>query len=129
MSQRKRENGFSAAELLVTLFIGAVLILAAYQLFSVVTNDSGAAKQRAVASNLAYQNLRLYAARVGITCSTSTASPTPPNNTGLVSPSISVQNSCPYGTSSPLTKVQVTVRYGNPQEGVVHAMYATKNGQ
>lgn len=122
-----QEDGFSAAELLVALFIGAVLILAAYQLFSVVTGDGAASRQRAVASNLAYQNLRVNTARVGLTCTARTTTPAPPTGTGLINPSISVQSTCPFGTSSAITKVQVTVRYGSPQLGVTHAMYATKN--
>ena len=31
---------------------------------------------------------------------------------------------CPYGTSDPTSLVTITLTYGTPQQGVVHALYA-----
>lgn len=125
MSQPRLEAGFTAVELLITLFIAAAFIGTAYQLYSIVIDDSGSARTRAQASNIAYTALRRYAPDATNPCSAITAAPPPtiPANSGLSSPSISVTYSCPYGTSSATTKVQVSVKYGSPQQEVVHALY------
>lgn len=125
MKQRVKEAGFTAIELLITLFIAAAFIGTAYQLYSIVIDDSGTARARASASNIGYATLRKYSPQATNPCSTVTASPTPtiPANSGLSAASISVTFSCPYGTSSSTTKVLVSVKYGAPQQEVVHALY------
>lgn len=118
--------GFSAVELLITLFVAVAFIGTGYQLYSIIINDGGAARMRARASNIAYDNLRRYASQATSPCTTFTPTPTPniPANSGLSSAAISVVPTCPYGSST-TTKIQVTVTYGTPQQGVVHALYVT----
>lgn len=121
------ESGFSAVELLITLFIAVAFIGTGYQLYSIIINDGGAARARARASNIAYDNLRRYSPQATNPCSVFTPTPNPaiPANSGLANAAITVTISCPYTTSTTVTKVQVSVTYGTPQQEVVHAAYIT----
>lgn len=51
------ENGFSAIELLVSLFVAAALVLGFYQLFNVIDRGNAIAKNNVTANNLALSNL------------------------------------------------------------------------
>lgn len=119
------QAGFTAVELLVTLFIAAAFIATGYQLYSVVIADGGTALQQAQATNIAYDNLRRYSSEVTNPCSVVTPTPTPtiPAGTSLTNPSITVAITCPYTTSLNLSMVTVTVTYGIPQKQVVHALF------
>ena len=125
MSELTKQAGFSAVELLVTLFIAVAFIATGYQLYSVVIQDGGNELQQAQATNIAYDNLRRYSSEATNPCSTVTPSPTPsiPSGTSLTNPSITVTITCPYGTSLNLTMITVTVNYGIPQKQVVHALF------
>ena len=125
MRRTAKQSGFSAVELLITLFIAAAFIGTGYQLFSVVTQNGESARQKAKASNIAYDNLRRYSPQATNPCTAVTPSPTPsiPSDSSLPNASISVSITCPYGTSIGLTKVTATVTYGNPQESVVHVLF------
>lgn len=119
--------GFSAVELLITLFIAAAFVATGYQLYSVVIQNGENAREQAQASNIAYNALRQYAPQATNPCSAVTPSPTPsiPSGSNLPNPTISVTISCPYGTSVGLAKVTATVNYGNPQVGVTHALFVS----
>jgi Tfp pilus assembly protein PilV len=124
------ESGFSAVELLITLFVAAAFVATGYQLYSVILKDGGEARTRAKATNIAYDNLRRYSPKAVKPCAAVTPSPTPtiPAGSGLLNPSITVTITCPSGTgTTSVSKVQVTVTYGpSPQEQVVHALFVTK---
>ncbi len=122
------QQGFTAVELLVTLFIGATFLLAAYQIYSVITNDAAATRNRSKASNIALDNARMIALQFSGACtgvSTSTFSPSPsiPANSGLPSATISATKDCPI-PSGP-SRITVTVSYGNnnPQDQASHVLY------
>ncbi len=119
------QSGFSAVELLITLFIAAAFVATGYQLYSVIIQDGESAREQAKASNIAYDNLRRYSPQATSPCSAVTPSPTPsiPSGSNLPSASIAVVISCPYGTSVGVTKVTATVTFGNPQQRVVHALF------
>jgi len=125
MIRASRQAGFSAVELLITLFIAAAFVATGYQLYSVVIQNGESAREKAKASNIAYDNLRRYSPQATSPCSAVTPSPTPaiPSGSNLPNGAISVVISCPYGTSSGLSKVTATVTYGNPQESVVHVLF------
>lgn len=127
MSQRILQKGFSAVELLITLFIAATFVAAGYQLYSVVIKNGGEAKARAKASNIAYENLRRYSQDAVTPCANVTPTPTPtvPSNSGLSNTVLTVTINCPYGVGAPVTKVNVSLKYGSPQQEVVHAIYVT----
>lgn len=127
MTERSHNaSGFSAVELLITLFIAVAFIATGYQLYSIIINDGGEVRARTKASNIAYDNLRRYVPQATDPCSVFTPTPAPsiPANSGLSSPSITVVISCPYGALN-VTKIQVTVKYGtsSPQKEVVHAIF------
>lgn len=132
------EAGFSAVELLITLFIGVAFVATGYQLYSAVLGDGGAARSRAIASNIAYENLREQAGSTSPpACSTTptVSSITPPTNSGLDNPTITATISAPQGCngggwSGTLMLVQVIVQYGpanpTPRPKVTHAIYVNK---
>lgn len=123
------QAGFSAVELLITLFIAAAFIATGYQLYSVVITDGGTALQQAQATNIAYDYLRRYSTEATNPCSVVTPSPTPtiPTTATLTNASIAASISCPYGTSLNLSLITVTVNYGIPQKQVVHELFVNIN--
>lgn len=125
-ANRILQSGFSAVELLITLFIAAAFLGTGYQLYSIILDDGGEARARARASNIAYTALRQYSAQATNPCTVFTPTPTPsiPADSNLPSGAVmSVAVTCPHGTSTATTKVQVTITYGTPQEEVKHALY------
>jgi len=125
MRKNSLQAGFSAVELLITLFIAAAFIGVGYQLYSIIIDDGSEARQRAVASNTAYALLRRYSPQATDPCSSITPTPSPaiPSGTALSNASATVTYACPFGTSASTTKVTVSVKYGNPQQEVIHATY------
>lgn len=126
---KQHQAGFSAIELLITLFIAAAFIAAGYQLYSIIIKNGGDARQETIANNIAYDMLRRYSADIPPKCNPSkTASPAPslPAGNGLSNPQgVTVIYACPYGSTSTVSKVTVTITYGTPQKEVVHAIYAS----
>lgn len=119
------ESGFTVVELLVTLVVAVLLLGSGYQLYTTVLRDSGGTQRRANADNAAYQLLREYQANVGATCTASNATPSVPSTAGLPGSTASVAITCPYGTSSSISLVRVTVTYNNPEtQSVSRAIYA-----
>lgn len=121
------QSGFSAVELLITLFIAAAFLVTGYQLYTIVINGGTSVRTRALASSLAYSDLRLYAAQATNPCTVVTPTPTPtiPANSGLTNATIAVTFTCPYGTTSPTSSLHVTVTYGTLGEEVDHALLVT----
>lgn len=125
-----RQSGFSAVELLITLFVAAAFIVTGYQLYSIIIKGGAEARMRAQASSIAYDNLRRYTPQATKPCAAITPSPTPtiPSGSGLTNASITVTFSCPYSSTAPaISKVQVSVKYGSPQQEVIHAIYVSAN--
>lgn len=123
------QTGFSAVELLITLFIAAIFIATGYQLYSVVIKQGSETNQRAIASSIAYENLRRYMPQATNPCTTPTPSPTPSVPADILpNPSITVTFACPYGVSGAtgsITRLTVSVKYATPQQEVVHAIFIT----
>lgn len=123
------EQGFSAIELLITLFVAATFLATGYQLYVVVIESGGQARMRAIASNIAYDKLRFHAAQATDPCTAVTPTPTPtiPSGSGLGSgATISVTITCPFG-STHTSRITATVNYGSPQQGVSHVIYTSPN--
>jgi Tfp pilus assembly protein PilV len=127
MMTQRSTAGFSAIELLITLFIAAAFLTTGYQLYSIVIKSSATSRSRAQASNIAYDALRRYSAQATNPCTVVTPTPTPtiPANPGITNAAISVSFSCPYGTTSPTSKIRVTVTYGTSGGEVDHALLVT----
>ncbi len=127
MSRYATQAGFSAVELLITLFVAAVFLAASHQMYNAIIQDSGEVRQRTRASNIAYEYLHKKIADAPALCTAST----PVNNVpvtadGLTNVVVTVTYSCPQAGLSNLVKVQSTVRYGVDSQEVVHAMYASR---
>lgn len=145
---KRRSAGFTAIEMIVTVVVAALLIIAINSLYSAVVRSSAVERNRAEASDIAYANLRHYAysgasATSWFTCDASTDG----NSAGgheLLAPAdqtinagqtpipqpvkASVKVIAPYGcTANPGSPVLVTstVTYGpgTLQDMVVHSEY------
>jgi Tfp pilus assembly protein PilE len=118
MSSYTKQSGFTAVELLITLFVAAAFLIAGYQLFNVVIKDGGQARAESTAGNVAYDYLRRYAPQATNPC---TAAKVLDNATvsinGLSNARMTVTISCPPGyTTAGLSKVEATITYNTPQE-------------
>lgn len=118
------QAGFTAVELLVTLFVAAAFLIAGYQLFSVVIRDGGQTRAESRAGNIAYDYLRRYAPQATNPCTAST----PLNNSavtvdGLIATTVTVTISCPNPSTPALSKVEATIAYNSPQQTVRYATY------
>jgi len=124
-------NGFSAIELLVTLFIAMLFLSMGYSLYGTIIQSSSQNRQRSQADNIAFEYLRRYEATVTNPCAVTT----PLNNvavTGataadLASPTVTVNITCPNSTTTVMSRVKVTVAYidGGSSRNVYHEVYAT----
>jgi Tfp pilus assembly protein PilE len=118
--------GFTAVELLVTLFVAAAFLIAGYQLYGLVIKDGGETRAQSRVSNVAYDYLQRYKSTVTNPCIANTPlSNQPITITGVSSATISVTISCPYTSNTSLSKVVVTVSYNNPQQVVTDATLST----
>lgn len=124
--QNKAEYGFTAIELLITLFIAAAFLISGYQLFSVIIKSGGEARAKAKATNIAYDYLQRY--------KTTTSDPCVAKNlltdeiidsTELADVSVSITVSCPYTDSTEISKINVEFKYNDPQEIINISTYNT----
>ena len=108
--------GFTAVELMIALFIAAIFLFAGYSMYNTTVDYSVDAQNRAQADRIAYDYLQRYQASVGATCGATTplnhaSLASNVNATGMVSPTITVQISCPLSTIPSLSKVVAHVEY------------------
>lgn len=114
MRQPNQEQaGFTAVELLITLFVAALFLFAGYQLFNIVLASGAASRSQAAASTTANMYLQQYTDSIGATCAAST----PLNNsaitvTGLSNAKVTVAITCPVASAPKLSQLNVTVSYG-----------------
>jgi len=97
-------NGFSAVELLITLFIAAAFLISGFQLYAVVIKDGGEVRMSARAANAATDYLQRYKSNVAVKnpCESSTPlSDSAISVTGLSNTTVSVAITCPYAAASP----------------------------
>lgn len=120
----KLQDGFSAVELLITLFIASIFLIAGYQIWVFVQLSGSASIQFAKASDLAYDYMRRYTINTPVCTSSAPTINPQPTVDGLHNVNLTIAYSCPPNTAN-ITKVTATVTYGpNPQKSVVHAVYA-----
>lgn len=129
MIRRKTlQQGFTAVELLVTLFVAGAFLIAGYQLFSIVIKDGGDARAQSRVANVAYQYMRQYSDSATNPCTT--VSPMA-NQTitidGLTNVRATVNISCAQPDTATLSKVQVIISYGNPAQTLTYATYVDKS--
>jgi Tfp pilus assembly protein PilV len=126
--QKQSTAGFTAVELLITLFVAVAFLVSGYTLYNTIIYSSGQARQQSMASNIAYNYLRQVAATVTAPCVAQTPynNVTPEGATGpIANARITVAISCPPTSTPSLSRIQATITYGNGGR-VVHALYATR---
>lgn len=125
MTYTTKQSGFTTVELLITLFIAAAFLMSGYQLYSLIIKDGGDARATAKASNVAYDYLQRYKPSATNPCTVQT----PLNNSSITvatlsSVTVTVAITCPYGSTTPsISKVQVTLKYGSPQQIISNGTY------
>ena len=129
MRTHRSQSGFTAVELLITLFVAAAFLIASYQLFNVVIKDGGNARSQSRAANVAYDYMRRYSTAATTPCSAQT----PLTNSlvttdGLTNTKVTVALSCPAFSTTDITKVDVTVTYNTPTQTVKYSTFANGSG-
>lgn len=131
MSQHsQRQLGFTAVELLVTLFVAAAFIIAGYQLFNVVIRDGGDTRAKAAAANAAYAYLRQYSDSATNPCSSlSPLTNEPATVDGLTDVTVTVVIQCAQADAPTLSKVDVTLAYNKdtPKKTLTYSTYVDKS--
>jgi prepilin-type N-terminal cleavage/methylation domain-containing protein len=127
----KKQSGFTAVELLITLFVAAAFLVTGYQLYTIIIKDSGNTRAQARAANVAYDYIRRYSPSASNPCAAST----PVNNSsinvsGLQNVTVTVNFTCPYSVapaSAPtITAVDIVVSYNSPQQSVEYKTYVNR---
>ena len=122
-----KQNGFTAVELLVTLFVAATFLAAGYQLYMLATKDGGETRAKSKANNVAYDYLQQYKAKATAPCTTTPSLvATPITVDGLTNVTVAVDISCPYTATTSVSKISVTIKYNTPQKTIINATYVTK---
>lgn len=123
-------RGFTAVELLITLFVAAVFLASGYQLYSLILTDSGSIQSEASASNVAYDYLRKNSNAATNPCTEST----PVANQALViegatNSTISISVTCPQVDAPTLSQLVATITYtvGSETLTTKHATYVDKS--
>ena len=135
MNKQKKNNqnakGFSAVELLATMFIAFLFLSMGYTLYGAIVNSSSIARHRAQADNIALEYLRRYEATATNPCSASTpvnqAPVTSTTTEGIANPRVTVKITCQNSTVTLLSLVEVQVTYveGGESRSVSHKVYAS----
>lgn len=128
MHSYRQQSGFTAVELLVTLFVAAAFIIGGYQLFNVVIKDGGETRSESRAANVAYDYLRRYSDSATNPC----AEASPVSNQSitvaqLTNVQVSVDITCPQVDAPTLSKVEAFVSFGSPVTTVRYATYVDKS--
>lgn len=110
----KLNHGFTAVELLATLFIAAMFLVAGYQLFNLVIQDGGDIRAEAGASNLAYSYLRKHSiSEIANPCVAKTVvSNEDVTIEGAADAKVSVTINCPQSDALAINRIEATVSYG-----------------
>lgn len=117
-------NGFSAVELLVTLFVASAFLVVGYQLYSLIINDGGDSRSKSVASNISYGYLQNYKTATTTPCTVQTPlTDSPITVDGLADVLVTVTISCPYTKNTSISKINVILKYNNPQQTISNATF------
>lgn len=137
----KNEQGVTIVELLVTIFVTSIFVLAIYELYTFSVTTNADSRRLSIANDMAYKELRKYPDTASIpnfTCNVDTdktnvsytgngytvTTSTITNSTVLPNPVVtSIKAFRPKGCSNTLEEVVVTITYGNPSKQVRHAAY------
>ena len=130
MSTRQQQFGFTAVELLITLFVAAGFLIASYQLYNLIIKDGGSTRSESRAANVAYDYLRQYSASATtIPCTAST----PLNNApisveSLTNVKITVAVVCLPDAPSSVSRVDVSITYNVPTQTLKYSTLTSSAG-
>lgn len=132
MKHTNTSNGFSAIELLVTLFIAGIFLITGYQLYGVIIKSGAQTNSQAHAYNIVYDYMQRSKAAAEVPCQEIPPSTPLVNDNSqprLSNVTVTVTISCPYGTSSSISKVLAELTYGHgvDQKTVNVATYVGNN--
>lgn len=137
LGTHKSEQGFTAIELLITLFVAAIFLFAGYQLYTQVIKDGSNADRNAELSSAAYERMRKTAlsasaaAPTGCAASSESVTTTTEPVTGIGNVTFKVTVDCPYSTTPGnltdifLIKVEASYNDGGTTRKVEHATFAS----
>ncbi|MES2630502.1 MAG: prepilin-type N-terminal cleavage/methylation domain-containing protein [Patescibacteria group bacterium] len=124
MHLRKDQEGFTAVELLITLFVAAAFLIAGYQLYSVIIKDGGDTRAESKAANIAYDYMRRYSGSATNPCVASQpVSALPVSVAGLTNTKVSIIISCPQSDAPAINKIEAFITHGFKEDKIVK--YAT----
>jgi Tfp pilus assembly protein PilE len=124
MNRQQKESGFTAIELLITLFVAAAFLIAGYQLFNVVIKDGGQARAESRAGNVAYDYMRRYAPSATNPCTEQTPlTDSAVSVDGLSNATITVTITCPEYSVTSLSQVNVSISYNTPEQTVNYSTF------
>ncbi len=136
MATHKLQQGFTAVELLITLFIAAVFLFAGYQLFAQVMRDGAGADKDAELSSLAYERMRKSAlaasaaSPAGCAAASESVTTTTEPVAGIGNVTFKVTIDCPYSTTPGsltdifLVKVETSYNDNGTTRKVEHATFS-----
>lgn len=124
----RQQAGFTAVELLITLFIAASFLIAGYQLFDVVIRDGAQTRAESKANNIAYDYLRRFSDSATNPCEAKVpVTEQPANSDGLTNITATVSISCPKPDAPALSKIDATVAYGTEGRSVKLSTFVDKS--
>lgn len=121
MTDTNTQSGFTIVELLITLFVAGIFLVAGFQLFNLVIKDGGKARADTRASNVAYDYMRRYSLSATNPCTALTpltSTGTPISVSGLSSVIAYVSITCPYAALTNVSTVSVTILYNDPNQTI-----------
>ena len=125
----RQQSGFTAVELLITLFVAAAFLIAGFQLFNVVIRDGGQTRAESRAANIAYDYMRQYSGSATNPCTAQNPlSGSPLDVAGLTNTTVSAIISCPSDAPSSMSKIEVIVNYNSPVQSVTYSTFVSSSG-
>ncbi|UTX51516.1 prepilin-type N-terminal cleavage/methylation domain-containing protein [Candidatus Saccharibacteria bacterium TM7i] len=130
MRNNSTHPGFTAIELLITLFIAAMALATGYQLYIAIITESGNTRMEAEVGSMAYSRVRSYTTSAVAPCTPATLFYQPSINlgNGIGDGMITVTRDCPNMSLPNLNRITASIRYGSPQKTVTHATYVSPEG-
>lgn len=115
-----RKAGFTAVELLITLFVAFALLMSGYLLSSIVVNESGEMRAALRATAAARKYANQYQPAVGTSCVAATPLDNQPVTvSGIADVRVTVTVTCPNSAVPNVSRVLSSVHYNDNQSASV----------
>jgi Tfp pilus assembly protein PilE len=126
MKNTNKTSGFTVVELLLTLFIAAAFLMSGYQLYSLIIKNGSNIRFQSIASNVANDYLDRYKQNITLACTPLTLLDNQPITVDkLTDVTITISITCPYASTTSISKITSVVKYGTPQQTVGNSTYST----